>query len=142
MKQEDIDTINDAVESLRAKLAGLQTEFIEVEAEGRDFAAKNADSQIEAAENRRSGKDGSDWQALQQRIDMNQTTFRDVIAGVDKSPEATAVRRDLGVKLADVRDTANEETDLEQLAELSRAQDQLLAQLAASKEAFRKISGY
>ena len=142
MKQEDIDTINDAVENLKAKLAGLQTELIEVEAEGRDFAAKNADAQTEAAENRRSGKDGSDWQTLQQRIDMNQTTFRDVIAGVDKSQEATAVRKDLGVKLADVRDTANEEVDPEQLAELSRAQDQLLSQLAASKEAFRRISGY
>ena len=142
MKQEDIDTINDAVENLRAKLAGLQAEFIEVEAEGRDFAEKNAESQSEAAENRRSGKDGSDWQALQQRIDMNQTTFRDIIAGIDKSQEAASVRRELGVKLADVRETANEEVDPEQLAELSRAQDQLLAQLAASKEAFRRISGY
>lgn len=44
------------------------------------------------AQRRRNGECGADWQVLQQRIDMRQTTERDIISGVDKSKEARAVR--------------------------------------------------
>ncbi len=54
--------------------------------------AQHANKDDELAAKRRNGEMGRDWQVLQQRIDMNQTTLDDVLNGVDTSKEARAVR--------------------------------------------------
>lgn len=54
--------------------------------------AQIADESESLAERRRKGECGADWRVLQQRIDMRQTTERDIISGIDKSKEARAVR--------------------------------------------------
>ena len=54
-------------------------------------------------EERRSGRAGRDWQVLQQRIDLGQTTFQDVVSGVDQSDEAKAAREQLSAQLPAAR---------------------------------------
>ena len=54
--------------------------------------AQMADEREDLYDRRRKGECGADWRVLQQRIDMRQTTERDIISGVDKSKEARAVR--------------------------------------------------
>lgn len=63
-----------------------------VDAMHRDVEKSNRRLGEDLAEERRSGRQGRAWQVLQQRIDMNRTTERDVYSGVDKSPEAREVR--------------------------------------------------
>ena len=64
----DIDRIHDEVRKANEKASG------------------------ELERKRRSGELGRAWQVLQQRIDMRQTTERDIYSGVDKSNEAREVR--------------------------------------------------
>jgi hypothetical protein len=44
---------------------------------------------------RRAGEHGRDWQVLQQRMDLGQTTLDDILSGVDLSEEAKAVRAEV-----------------------------------------------
>ncbi|WP_286028000.1 hypothetical protein [Bifidobacterium ruminantium] len=69
-----------------------------------------AERRKQVEERRRAGKDGRAWQVLQQRIDMGKTCENDILAGIDKSPEACEVRGYTGKLAGYMRDYV-EDTD-------------------------------
>lgn len=81
---------------IRAATSEVRTAAAEQRAQNEADRAKNAARDEQLAAERREGKHGRDWQVLQQRIDLKQTTFVDVISGVDTSEEAKRVRKILG----------------------------------------------
>jgi hypothetical protein len=70
------------------------------------WAAEDA----ERAKQARSGNLGPEWQRLQRRIDLNETSLTNIVSGADGSPEAVAVRQRATDKAAELY--------AEQLAEL------------------------
>lgn len=87
-------------QTVASLLAEIRSRTAAIEAQNRrDRELMDARRQSRAerektlAKQRRDGELGRDWQVLQQRIDMNQTTLSDIFTGVDRSEEARAVRR-------------------------------------------------
>ena len=80
------------LEQVRLATADVRTATLEQrEARAKD-QEEHKDTDKELASKRRSGEEGRDWQVLQQRIDMKQTTMSDILAGMDTSEEARRVR--------------------------------------------------
>ncbi len=109
-------------ESLQAKVGAARAEIADLERDRR----QHGDA---AARARRDGDHGPAWQQLQQRIDLNQTTLRDVLTGVDHSPEAQEVRRTLSTRTVDLRRSYVAATEDDgaapTLAALRQAQEEL-----------------
>lgn len=132
----DDQEIADVLESIRASTREIQAftrETNEKRAADRE-AFKDVNDGIE--KERRSGKHGRDWQLVQERIDQKRTTLDDVVNGVDLTPEAHAVRTQMGGVLAEVRDQLKDavesddgENDYQKVqraqAELSRTLEQM-----------------
>ena len=78
----------DAVSSLRSMAASIRQEHEKFKQE-RD---KRQEERVKAA---RDGELGRDAQRLQQRIDLRQTTWEDVLAGRDTHPSAARARHNL-----------------------------------------------
>lgn len=70
-----------------------------------------AERRKQVEERRRAGKDGRAWQVLQQRIDMGKTCENDILAGIDKSPEAREVRGYFGKLAGRMRDYVEDVDD-------------------------------
>lgn len=83
----------------------------------------------------RAGKLGRDWQVLQGRIDLGETSRQAVLDGSDDSAEAENVRavarEGVGVFADDVRAIAEDEGEPDPVAELQRERERLLARGAA-----------
>lgn len=116
------------------------TATLEAETDRFERERPERDESMDAmAEERRSGRAGRDWQVVQQRIDLGQTTFEDVVSGVDQSDEATAAREQLAAQLPAARtrfveafDDPEEEAAVDELAR-SRAE------LAATVEELQQV---
>lgn len=95
------------------------------------------------AEERRSGRSGRDWQVIQQRIDFGQTTFEDVVSGVDQSDEARAVREQLGAQLPSLRTRfveALKDPDEEAVVDdIARARSELAATVEELQQVLKGI---
>ncbi|PKI92942.1 hypothetical protein CW368_01185 [Actinomycetales bacterium SN12] len=65
----------------------------------------------ERARRARAGALGPDWRAVQQRIDLNQTTLEEVFSGADESPAADALRRSARSNFARLRELWDEQED-------------------------------
>ena len=141
MAVADDDDINDILEEMRA----LTAEFRETTQQTIDEAAKEradaAESKEDREKERRAGTHGRDWQTLQQRIDMGKTTEQDVTTGVDHSPEAVAVRRELGKSLSQGRVMFADIVDNQEgeFSELQRAQDELARTMERLRELNRNL---
>jgi hypothetical protein len=110
----DIDQMNAIAEGIRARTAGVRKEL--------DKVNRGVEQQ------RREGKLGPEWRILQQRIDLNQTTFHDIMTGMDRSREARAVRERISDGLPAVKaafDQAVREDSGGAYAELQTALDDL-----------------
>ncbi len=75
-----------AIDSLHALSASLAEQLAEQRSE-------QERANEETAKLNRSGARGRDWQVLQSRIDLNQTTLNEVLRGEDTSAEAVRVRK-------------------------------------------------
>jgi hypothetical protein len=120
---------------IRAATGEVRAATAEQRAQNEADRAKNAAKDEQFAEERREGKHGRDWQVLQQRIDLKQTTVVDVFSGVDLSEEAQRVRKVLGEeKLPGLRAEVASAVDAGALAaeieELRAAQEQMARSLA------------
>lgn len=132
-------TFDDDAEQARADARALIEEIAETRAQLRERAAAkvdaNAERRREIEDARRAGEHGRDWQVLQQRIDLRETTQSDILNGLDHSAEARAVRQVAGEGLARLRTayrTAVSEPDeqlQEQLDELATARAGLDSEL-------------
>lgn len=127
----DNEEIRQELAALRAQTAGIRAQAQEARAERAAERARHADAEEELARQRRDGAHGRDWQVVQQRVDLRQTTIDDVLSGVDTSREARAVREAIHQDVAPrVRAQAAEAVDGEAL----------VADLAALREAQRSMT--
>jgi len=132
-------TFDDDAEQARADARALIEEITATRADLRRRTEAKADADAERRatieEARRSGGHGRDWQVLQQRIDLRETTQSDILNGLDHSTEARAVREVAGEGLARLRTayrTAVSEPDehlREQLGALAAARAGLGSEL-------------
>ncbi|QIM19341.1 hypothetical protein G7066_13550 [Leucobacter coleopterorum] len=121
----------DAIEQLRQATARVEARTAALASERRRREDESAKRQGALIEQRRKGEHGRDWQVLQQRIDLGQTTEFDIVQGIDLSNEARAVRKQMGEALGKVADKREEsgEGPVALTPELSEAQDRLVATL-------------
>lgn len=122
--QETIARMREATQALAA-----ETERMREQREAKQRERERAEEEVR--EGRRRGEHGKDWQVLQQRIDLGQTTEFDVIQGLDLSSEARAVRKQMGEDIGRVADARAEDSDgpVELPLELHEAQEALVATL-------------
>lgn len=126
----DATSIGELLAQVRAMTAEVDAATAAQREARKADAQANAKALQELAAKRRAGELGRDWQVLQQRIDMNQTTQDDILNGVDLSAEAKAVRlqiqRDVIPRArAQFADAMNSEELATHLDDLHRAQDDL-----------------
>ena len=113
----------DAVSALRSMTASIRKEHEEFKKE-RDKRAKDREKAA------REGELGPDMQRLQQRVDLNQTSWDDVLQGRDDHPSAARARAHVRDGLRAVgeevkRDPDFIEEDLEARAARARVDDEL-----------------
>lgn len=112
-----------------AAIAAVQQELDEVVEESR---ADDLKREQEFAESARKGELGVEWQRLQQRIDLGQTTREDIISGVDESAAARVVQATARENLAKIHDdlaaertNADDDADQVSLTQISQMQSDL-----------------
>lgn len=129
----------EAIAQLQAATARLseRTSALAAAREQREAARKAED--VKTAEARRRGEHGRDWQVLQQRIDLGQTSEFAVIQGLDSSVEARSVRKAMGQALGRFADEAEEEHEgpVPLAPEMAEAQQRLVETLQRLRESTR-----
>lgn len=126
------DSFAEDMEEIRSFIGTLRQDTDEARQRVEALKSARRSQAGELAEARRSGLHGRDWQVLQQRIDMRQTTAEDIFNGLDHSAEARRVRQTLSGNLTRVREEyeglANQPDGplSEVLADLQRTQQNLL----------------
>lgn len=128
---------------MRDAMAQIDAMTKEGEAE---FAAQRPaldDAMEELEEQRRAGAAGRDWQVLQQRIDLRETTLDDIVGGLDPSDEAVAVRKEMSAALPDLRskyiDALEDPERAGSVAEAERAQAELSKSIDELNETLREL---
>ena len=89
MEDAQFEAFMRQLDQLSARRKTMQTKLAERK---RQIDKNNAERKQEIERRRRNGENGRAWQVLQQRIDMGKTCERDILCGIDKSPEAREVR--------------------------------------------------
>lgn len=118
----------DAVSSLRSMAASIRQEHEKFKQE-RD---KRQEDRTKAA---RDGELGPDAQRLQQRIDLRQTTWEDVLAGRDTHPSAARARHNLERNLPVMAAEAQQDPDVvEEDLEARAAQARLRQEMGEETE--------
>ena len=108
MTSAEIEALMNQMDSLSARLDKQRAKF---EKEKVQIDEKIAEKTKELENKRRKGECGRAWQVLQQRIDMGKTCEEDILAGIDKSPEAREVRGYLAQNMSYVRDSVEDADD-------------------------------
>lgn len=111
------EQIQQQVARLRAETDQIRAAKKSVDAESARARQQAAAKETRMADKRRAGELGRDWQLVQQRIDLRQTTMHDVIRGVDTSDAAASVRRSLAEKLPEARQVFADATTADDAAE-------------------------
>jgi hypothetical protein len=78
-------------------LKSMSEEFDGAATRVRDRVNTDAESLAEA---RRRGDHGRDWQLLQQWIDQGKTTEVEILCGIEKSPPARRIRKQIAMSIA------------------------------------------
>lgn len=81
------------IAAIRKQTEQVKALHQELAAESEQLKAESARKNDERAAAARRGELGPQWQRLQQRIDMGQTSLTKVMSGKDDSPEAHALLR-------------------------------------------------
>jgi hypothetical protein len=82
----------DIEEMLREAIERLEAANAELDAEIEAEQAQNEQAREQFAERARAGALGADWQRVQQRIDLGETSLEAVFSGEDESQAARALR--------------------------------------------------
>ena len=129
----------EAIAQLQAATAQLDARTRALAAAREQREAARADEARKTAEARRRGEHGRDWQILQQRIDLGQTSEIAVIQGLDVSAEARAMRKAMSVTLGQVVDQAAEadEGPVPLTPEMVDAQQRLIETLQRLRDSTR-----
>jgi hypothetical protein len=131
------DATEDAILADAASfVAEIERERAVVARESAEADRRGAERLAEVEDARRRGDHGRDWQVLQQRIDLRETTMSDIVDGLDHSTEARAIRTVIGEHFAMIRDSYTalmsdpDEELAAALAELARAREGLRDEVA------------
>ncbi len=127
--------VDDILERLRRTSEELDAMAVAQQAEWDQSRAEWADEDEERARLARQGELGPQWQRLQQRIDLGETSVSDILRGHDDSVDAEQVMTDarrraeeMGAELR-ARDEQGEvpvlQAERSEMAELSAALDEL-----------------
>ena len=121
--ERDFEQLRDRLENSISSLRGTLDSLNDAQ---RVATAQNAEAEEKRAKAARSGELGSDWQRIQQRIDLNSTTLADVFSGRDDSPEARALLgtarstlAEVSKELDDEAEAAEEETPQEEVQRMN-----------------------
>ena len=129
----------EAIAQLQVATAQLDARTRAMAAAREQREAARRDEAVKTAEARRRGEHGRDWQILQQRIDLGQTSEFAVLQGLDLSTEARAVRTAMGKTLGELEDAAEEEHEgpVPLTPEMVEAQQRLVETLQRLRESTR-----
>lgn len=127
--------VEDLLERLRQTSEELDAMAVQQQAEWDQARAQWADEDEDRARLARGGELGAQWQRLQQRIDLGETSVSDILRGNDDSVDAEMVMTDarrraeeLGAELRE-RDEQDEvpvlHAERAEMAELTAALDEL-----------------
>ena len=111
-------------------VSSLQTMATELRKEHRQFEKERAGREEARARQAREGELGPEMQRLQQRVDLRQTTWDDVLEGRDDHPSAVAARVNVQRHLREAGEAARldpefVEADLETRAAQERVRTEL-----------------
>lgn len=128
-------------ERLEASLATISDTVASIQEAQREYAASDAEAEEKRAKAARAGELGADWQKVQQRIDLKETTLADVFTGRDDSPEARALLATARTTITEVSKELDREAELDPeetpIEEVQRMQAEFEARMAALQ---RRIS--
>ena len=114
-----------------AAIVAMQAEIDEALAVS---AVDDAAREAEFAADARQGKLGVEWQRVQQRIDLGETTLDDVMSGADDSTAARVLRDRARARLTEVHDELvveedDAEIDDDPLTQMNQMQRDLVARM-------------
>lgn len=107
----------DLIGGLRAATASLREEH-------RAYQREKAARDDERARARRDGDLGPELQRVQQRIDAGQTTWEDVVAGRDNSPDSQQIRNRIETNLNTLAEHLEEDVEFQQEGDRIRERSQ------------------
>ncbi|MDR0951203.1 MAG: hypothetical protein LBM13_06230 [Candidatus Ancillula sp.] len=107
-------TLQDYILTLRAEADKIKEKTEKQRKKNDEEKQKNKDYYEQLRRDRINGKYGVQWQKLQNRIDMGQTSQRDIFSGEDKSIEAQKVREYRDKNFLSLRKKIEEEKNKEQ----------------------------
>ncbi len=119
---------------LEASLSTISDTVASFQAAQREYAASDAEAEEKRAKAARAGELGADWQKVQQRIDLKETTLADVFTGRDDSPEARALLATARTTITEVSKELDREAELDPeetpIEEVQRMQAEFEARMA------------
>jgi hypothetical protein len=128
----------DARSRAQATLAALAAMQVEIDEALAVSAVDDAEREARFAADARVGKLGVEWQRVQQRIDLGETTVDDVMSGADDSPAARALRERAQTQLSGLHEElVIEEEDPTALDDPLTQMNQLQSDLVARLEELR-----
>ena len=118
----------------RERIAAVASLRAEIDEELAETAVEDAKSQEKFESDARAGALGVEWQRVQQRIDLGQTTLADVMSGADDTQAARALRDRAESRLTELHDELvieeeSDETDDDPLTQVTQMQRDLAARL-------------
>ena len=118
-REEARRTAAEAVQSLQAMAAGLRKQH-------ERFRADRDQRDASRARAAREGELGPEVQRIQQRIDLGQTTWDDVLQGRDDHSSAVAARQNVQRHLREVGEQLRHDPDFQEKDQAAREQQQRL----------------
>jgi hypothetical protein len=127
--------INEAIRArMSERIDRLQEISQQVEAQNTQLEQQLSLDMQAHAKAARNGELGTDWQLVQQRIDMHQTSFEDVFSGEDDSPQAQRIRQQSQNGISRMREEIKSEDQenpddvtVDRFAEISELQSHMKA---------------
>ena len=137
---------NDFRARARARVAAVAELQAEIDEDLASTAVDDAREQQRFETDARSGALGIEWQRVQQRIDLGETSVADVMSGADETAAATALRERAESRLTELHEelVIEEETgesDENPLARMSQMQLDLAARLEELRIRTEELDG-
>ena len=132
-------SVDDILERLRRTSEDLDAMAVAQRAEWDQARAQWAEEDEDRATLARRGELGPQWQRLQQRIDLGETSVTDIVRGTDDSVDAELVRTDARQRAEQLGTELREREEDDELPVL-RAERAEMAELSAALDELRRLT--
>ncbi|MCE1180583.1 MAG: hypothetical protein LWW86_16335 [Micrococcales bacterium] len=115
-----LEGVRDALEEIQGLVGEMTSMSRDYAEELRDFREQMAAAHRQRAEQARAGELGSEWQQLQRRIDLGETSVDALLRGTDGSPEARSLRETIVANtevLAEMQETEPDQDEPDELGD-------------------------